>query len=150
MVPPVQTPEEIQRRMAALRGALEQEVDGVVDSARTLSDWRYHFRAHPALFCAAAVVVGIVLAPRRGGGVEVSASSKPADPPLSEYQVAPARSLLAVALGLVGSALARQATQVAVRQGRELMERFLAARSAARERGASPHEEQSDQLREVS
>jgi hypothetical protein len=148
MAPPEQTPEEIQRRMAVLRGALEQEVDGVVDSARTLSDWRYHFRAHPALFCVAAVAVGFVLVPRRGGPAAVSASSEPANPPHSEAPVTPAKSLLAVALGLAGHALARQATQVAVTQGREIVERFLASRAAARE--ASCQEDQSDQARETS
>ncbi len=132
----VQTPDEIQRQMAALRGALEQEVSGVVSSARTLSDWRYHFREHPALFCAAAVAAGFALVPRRNGRGqsaallnESGAENQRAAP--ADAGTAPSRSVMAVLLGLAANAAAREATIIVTRHGRELLERFLAPRAAA-------------------
>jgi hypothetical protein len=133
----VRTPDEIQREMAALRGALEQEVSGVVNSARTLSDWRYHFREHPALFCAAAAAMGFALVPRskdhelpavsahEGGAENQRAASV-------EAGTVPSRSVMAVLLGLAANAAAREATRIVTRHGRELLDRFLVARTSAK------------------
>ncbi len=144
--------EEIQRQMAKLRGALEQEVQGVVSSAQTLSDWRYHFRAHPGLFCAVAATVGFVLVPR-GAKPAPPASAPPVDPTgESRVQAAERKSLMAVALGMAANVVARQATGVCQqpRRGREFVESFLAARASQRSQETAAEVEPSNETREVS
>jgi hypothetical protein len=142
--------EEIQRQMAKLRGALEQEAQGVVSSAQTLSDWRYHFRAHPGLFCAVAATIGFVLVPR-GAKPAPPASAPPVDSTgESRVQAAERKSLMAVALGMAANVVARQATAIVAARGREFVESFLAARASQRSRETAAEVEPSNEPREVS
>jgi hypothetical protein len=57
-------PEDIERQMAEMRSALQQDVRVLATEARTLTDWRTHFRAHPLLFCGIAAALGFILVPR--------------------------------------------------------------------------------------
>jgi hypothetical protein len=57
-------PEDIERQMAEMRSALQQDVRVLANEARTLADWRTHFRAHPWLFCGVAAALGFILVPR--------------------------------------------------------------------------------------
>jgi hypothetical protein len=57
-------PEDIERQMAEMRSALQQDVRVLATEARTLADWRTHFRAHPWLFCGIAAALGFMLVPR--------------------------------------------------------------------------------------
>lgn len=57
-------PEDIERQMAEMRSALQQDVRILATEARTLADWRTHFRAHPWLFCGIAAALGFMLVPR--------------------------------------------------------------------------------------
>jgi len=57
-------PEDIERQMAEMRSALQQDVRVLASDARILADWRTHFRAHPWLFCGAAAALGFILVPR--------------------------------------------------------------------------------------
>src|SRR3954451_7323766 len=57
-------PEDIERQMAEMRSALQQDVRVLASEARTLADWRTHFRAHPWLFCGVAAALGVILVPR--------------------------------------------------------------------------------------
>jgi hypothetical protein len=56
--------DEIQRRMAAVRHDLHQEVQGAVKSAQRLTDWRSLVRSHPWLALGAAMVGGYFIVPR--------------------------------------------------------------------------------------
>lgn len=57
--------DDLQQQLAAARSALVNDMGVAVDSAKTLADWRHHFRAHPLVFCGAAVALGYLLVPRR-------------------------------------------------------------------------------------
>jgi len=57
-------PEDIERQMAEMRAALQQDVRVLASEARILADWRTHFRAHPWLFCGVAAALGFILVPR--------------------------------------------------------------------------------------
>jgi len=57
-------PEDIERQMAEMRSALQQDVRVLATEARILADWRTHFRAHPWLFCGIAAALGFMLVPR--------------------------------------------------------------------------------------
>lgn len=62
---PSPEPEDIRQRMAFLRGQLGGEVDGIVENARTLADWKYYAKAYPWGALGAAVAVGYLAIPRR-------------------------------------------------------------------------------------
>jgi hypothetical protein len=57
--------EAIRRRMDELRGAMHQEVDTVVRSACTLTDWRHYVKRLPWLCLGAAAAAGFLAVPRR-------------------------------------------------------------------------------------
>ncbi len=57
--------EQIREQMAAIRGALRQDVETIAVNAKLVADWRHHYRKHPAWFAAAAAVVGYSIIPHR-------------------------------------------------------------------------------------
>ena len=58
---PISTSDDIERQLAAMRSVLHQDVRGFANRARTFVDWRYHFRAHPWLYCGGAAALGFIL-----------------------------------------------------------------------------------------
>jgi hypothetical protein len=58
-------PDEIRRRMAALRNQLEGDVQGVSESARAMSDWRFYVRRFPFAAAGVAAAAGFLLVPRK-------------------------------------------------------------------------------------
>ncbi len=56
---------EIQRRMAQIRRDMHQEVQGAVQGARSLTDWKSLVRGYPWLSLSIAAAVGYVIVPRR-------------------------------------------------------------------------------------
>ncbi len=59
------SPDDICRRMEAIRRTAGEEVDVIVQSAKTLSDWRYYVKNHPLLLAGAAAGLGFLLVPRK-------------------------------------------------------------------------------------
>ena len=59
------TSDDIERQLAAMRSVLHQDVRDLATEARTLVDWRCHFRAHPWLYCGGAAALGYMLVPGR-------------------------------------------------------------------------------------
>jgi hypothetical protein len=57
--------ERIQRQMEDVRGQLNDDLEGVVDSAKELVDWRAHVRKHPWACVGAAVAIGYSVVPKR-------------------------------------------------------------------------------------
>jgi len=57
--------DDICRRMEAVRHTAGEEVETIVQSARTLSDWRYYVKNHPVLLASAAAGLGFLLVPRK-------------------------------------------------------------------------------------
>lgn len=58
-------PENIQRRMADIRERLHQQVEDIVEDARTLVDWRHYVREYPWICFGAAATLGLLVVPRR-------------------------------------------------------------------------------------
>jgi len=58
---PIATSVDIERQLAAMRSVLHKDVRNLATEARTLVDWRYHFRAHPWLYCGGAAAFGFML-----------------------------------------------------------------------------------------
>ena len=62
---PVSPSDDIERQLATMRSVLHQDVRDLGTETRTLVDWRYHFRAHPWLYCGGAAALGFMLVPGR-------------------------------------------------------------------------------------
>ena len=57
--------DDICRRMEAVRRTAGEEMETIVQSAKTLSDWRYYVKNHPFLLAGAAAGLGFLLIPRK-------------------------------------------------------------------------------------
>jgi hypothetical protein len=57
--------EDIRRQMQDLRRSATGEMKELVDSAKTLTDWRYHVKHHPWICVGAAFALGYLIVPRK-------------------------------------------------------------------------------------
>jgi hypothetical protein len=57
--------DDIVKRMQNVRREVSDDVKGLVQSARTLTDWRYHVRHHPWLCAGLALGAGYLLVPKK-------------------------------------------------------------------------------------
>ena len=141
------TLDAIQEQLAAVRTALNDDVRSVAADARTLTDWRHHFREHPLLFSGAAAALGFVLIPRRRretgtvGRISGTGPGEAADANQSvERTDATVRSgdgLPRALLQLGVATLVEEAVIFGVRRGRELLSQ-QAAHDGAEARPAEP------------
>jgi len=56
---------EICQQMDKVRRNLGDEVDEIVESAQTLTDWRYYIKTHPWMCLAGAAALGYFIVPKR-------------------------------------------------------------------------------------
>jgi hypothetical protein len=112
---------------------LARDADAAAADARSLADWRHHFRTHPWLFCGAAAAIGFLLVPAKSAPA-VGISLGNSHPPAPQPPPAP-RSLLANGLGLVASFVARQSLNYVARRGLDWLE------VRGRQRRESPSEQ---------
>ena len=121
----------IEEQLAAARSTLADDVRNTAIDARTLSDWRHHFRTHPWLFSGAAAAVGFVLTPRQrrrlragsavgSAGVAEAADTKQAAG-LSDAMARSRNGLLQASVASIAAALVEEALILGVRRGRELL-----------------------------
>jgi hypothetical protein len=96
--------EEIVQRMQQVRQGVGDDVKGIVETAKTLTDWRYHLKHHPWLLVGGAVALGFLLAPRKRRIPNNDAKELAAL--LKKYNVSvatpatPSKSLFQTALGM--------------------------------------------------
>jgi hypothetical protein len=64
-VNPADDADRLQQQMAEIRGELYDDVHGIVESARTMSDWRYYVRSYPWACVSAALALGYLAVPQR-------------------------------------------------------------------------------------
>jgi len=57
--------DDIVKRMQDVRREVSDNVKGIVGSAKTLTDWRYHVRRHPWLCAGLALGAGFLVVPRK-------------------------------------------------------------------------------------
>ncbi len=57
--------ERIRSRMESIRGQLDQDVDDVVESAKSMIDWRVYVSEYPWACLGAAVAIGYLVVPRQ-------------------------------------------------------------------------------------
>ncbi len=125
-------PDNLRRELAAARAALARDAHAVVADAHTLTDWRYHFRAHPWLCCTGAAALGFLLVPaRRQAAAVPSALSNLTN---GQNAAPAAKGIAATLVGLGTTFLARQALNYTTRRGLG----WLELRSADRRQQPSP------------
>jgi hypothetical protein len=109
--------EDIVSRMQHVRRDVGDDVRGIVETAKTLSDWRYHVKHHPWLCVSAAVALGFLIVPRRKRFPSEEAKELVAL--LKKYHVgvtappSPSGGLLRTLVGLAAPTLARTAMTIA-------------------------------------
>jgi ElaB/YqjD/DUF883 family membrane-anchored ribosome-binding protein len=57
--------EDIRRQMQDVRRSAAEEVRELVDTAKTLTDWRYHVKHHPWICAGTALALGFLIVPRK-------------------------------------------------------------------------------------
>jgi hypothetical protein len=130
--------EHIRQEMAAAREALARDARAVASDARTLTDWRNHFRAHPWLFCGGAAALGFLLVPQKERLRFPQSVFQPAETNGKNHTQSTTHSTATWAstlLGVGATFLARQSANYIARRGLD----WLGARAA--QRGAAVHEE---------
>ncbi len=65
----------IRQRMEEVRCDLDQDVQGIVEGARDMGDWRSYFRSYPWVCLGAAVAVGYLLVPSRSEAMQPNAEA---------------------------------------------------------------------------
>jgi hypothetical protein len=109
--------EEIVKRMQNVRRHVGDDVKGIVETARTLSDWRYHVKHHPWLCVGLAFALGFLVVPKRKR--IPSAEAKELISLLKKYNVgvttppSSAGGLLRTVISLAAPAVARTAMTIA-------------------------------------
>jgi hypothetical protein len=109
--------EEIVKRMQHVRRHVGDDVKGIVETARTLSDWRYHVKHHPWLCVGLALALGFLVVPKRKR--IPSAEAKELISLLKKYNVGvttpptSAGGLLRTVVSLAAPAVARTAMTIA-------------------------------------
>jgi hypothetical protein len=136
--------DDLQQRLTAARSALVNDMGGAVDSARTLADWRQHFRAHPLLFCGAAAALGFLLVPRRRRPAPSAfpAGSWPAQGPLpgagqpvpEAARTVEEPAVMKALLLLAATHVAREAAGFAARRGQDWLRKQVRAWASRRNR----------------
>ncbi len=62
---PTTEAEALQLEMQNIRMCLGAEVHGLVENARSMTDWRQYWRTHPLLWCGAARAAGYLIVPSK-------------------------------------------------------------------------------------
>ncbi len=65
----------IRQRMEEVRCDLDRDVQGIIEGARDMRDWRTYVRNYPWVCMGAAVAVGYLLVPRRPAAMQPSAEA---------------------------------------------------------------------------
>jgi len=128
-------PEELRNAMAEVRAALSRDARAAACDARTLADWRHHFRNHPWLCCTGAAAIGFLVVPQRKSLPRVAARALGAD----RAETSRPKSIAATLLEIGGTLVARQSLKYLARRGVDWLEARSATRQAAEQH--APREE---------
>lgn len=110
--------EDIRRQMQDLRRSATDEMKEFVDSAKTLTDWRYHVKHHPWICMGAAVALGYFVVPRKrqvenAEARELAALLKKYNVGVTTQPQPPSKGIIKSAIGAAIPFIARSALNVA-------------------------------------
>jgi hypothetical protein len=107
--------DDICRQMEEVRRTAGAEVESIVQSAKTLSDWRYYIKNHPFVLAGAAAGLGFLLVPRKKAAQGATDDAKELVELLKKHHVrgvtveGPPRGLVKTAIGIATPFLLRTA-----------------------------------------
>ena len=127
--------EALVQQMDAVRGRAIHRVEGMVESARTLMDWRHYVASHPWVCLGVAAAAGYLIVPQRP--IVVATDGYDGERPAIDAatlkaaaaQSAPRGGLVNALVGMAASAAVRAATQAASQYGPQLLATFVASRA---------------------
>ncbi len=131
--------DELQRQLAQARAALTDDLAGALGSAKTLTNWRYHFRARPLWFCGAAMLAGYLAVPRHRQPPSIAIASNEAYRPLQAAE-APSPSLIKALALMAATTIGKELLASARLKGTEWLMRQLHTR-ARQQTGPQPTSE---------
>ena len=107
------TAEEIQAQMRQMRCELGEDVEGLVENASVMSDWRYYVRSYPWACLGVAAAAGFLLVPSRpvvlqqdpGAVANELAKRKLVVNPATQVQAKAPPGVLAAVAGIVANTL---------------------------------------------
>ena len=67
--------DKVRERMQQLRCEIDEDVEDVSASARTMLDWKHYVKTHPWLCFGAAVALGILIVPKRARATPATAAT---------------------------------------------------------------------------
>jgi hypothetical protein len=98
----------LQNAMERTRQRLHDEVGKAAETARTLTDWKYHARKHPLGLLTLAVAAGYILVPRRPQPAEHAS--------ISQSRSQTSTKIASAVTGAIGNVLLRTAIDVLSRE----------------------------------
>jgi hypothetical protein len=103
----------VRARMQGIRCEIDQDLEDVSASARSIVDWKHYVKAYPWVCLGAAAALGFLVVPKRSTPIdaEVAAAAEPAKtgPPVANSAPAAARGLVEGLVATVVSIAVREA-----------------------------------------
>ena len=121
--------EDIQQQMRQVRRELRQDVEGIVENAQVLADWRHYVRRYPLVCLGVAAAAGYWIVPaRRDYRPDPAAIADALETrTLTIRPAAQRKSLFSIVVGMAGPLL----WQAAMTVGRRQLDQYLSQRMAS-------------------
>jgi len=125
--PTTTSADAIRQQMRQVRRELGEDVDGLVDNAQVLTDWRHYVRSYPWVCLGAAAVAGYLLVPSRLRVVQPDAAT--IAKLVREQKPKSASAGVAATIGsMIGNALLQGGLALAKQQLGKHLESYLQSR----------------------
>jgi hypothetical protein len=103
----------VRARMQGIRCEIDQDLEAVSESARSMVDWKHYVRAYPWVCLGTAAVLGFAIAPRRSGAIYAGLPTPPeparTGPPVANSPSSATRGLVDGLVAAVVSIAVREA-----------------------------------------
>jgi hypothetical protein len=119
----------ILQRMADVRYDLDEDVQGIVEGARDMGQWRSYVRAYPWWCLGGALALGYLVVPRRAPGTPPIAQD-PAQFVGRSHTAAPISPLVAQASGMLWAVVGNLAMRAASNYALQLADKLVASPAA--------------------
>ena len=114
---------DIRDRMASIRDDIDEDMDGIVEGARSLVDWREHVRSKPLIAAGLAALVGYVVVPGKQSVVQADPAQLSKMLKANKVIVSPGGNVKpksSLVGGLIATLLATAIRAAAVQAGQQL------------------------------
>ena len=113
----------IRDRMASIRDDIDQDMDGIVEGARSLVDWREHVRSNPLIAAGLTALIGYAVVPKKQSVIQADPAQLSKMLKANKVIVSPGGNVKpksSMMGGLIGTLLATAVRAAAVQAGQQL------------------------------